>query len=164
MLLSAKPITTWCSVNDYVLGNQWIVNSGDTLSLYFQIIDTSLAVINYNSSFGAFGFGFGFGGGLSGVTAVGSTAGLRYLVGIGLSNQPYAVKVTFPSIDANQQITINATQADPNDSSLWVVYVPATQAISGGNVQFTVYQGSNINRFSVLNMLDVIFPFSNGMC
>jgi hypothetical protein len=157
-LLSAKPIITWCNVNDYVFGNQWVVNQGDSLTLYFQIIDTNQAIaspsggiLNYASIF-------------SGITPVGTTAGLRYLLGIGTQNQPYSVKVTFPSLDPTQAITLTATQADPNDSSIWQVYIPSNVTIGGGNVMFTINQGTSINRFSVLNMLDVLFPFSNGMC
>jgi hypothetical protein len=161
MLLSAKAINNWCNVNMYTLANQWVVNSGDPLLLYFQIIDTSQSLASLNSSNV---FGNLFGSPFTGITAVGATAGLRYLLGIGSSNQPYMVKVTFPSIDPNQQVTITATQADPNDSSLWVVSVPASQAIGGGSVQFAVYEGSSVRRFSVLNMLDVLFPTSNGMC
>lgn len=160
-LLSAKPISNWCNVNFYTLENQWIVNSGDPLMLYFQIIDTSQAVASLNSSNYLGNF---FGSPFTGITAVGTTAGTRYLVGIGAQNQPYAVKVTFPSIDPNQQITVTATQADPNDSSIWAVSIPASQTIVGGNVQFAVYQGNSVMRFSVQDMLDVLYPTSNGMC
>jgi hypothetical protein len=165
-LLSIKPITNWCNVNMYTVGNQWIVNSGDPQMLYFQLIDVSQAV----PSNGALGFGFFYGNPFTGITPVGgqgtgvATAGLRYLLGIGSSNNPYGVQVTFPSIDSNQVVTINATQADPADSSIWVVSVPANQAIAGGNVQFTVTQGNNINRFSVTNVLDVIFSGNLGSC
>src|SRR5579863_4155520 len=114
MLLSAKPIVNYCDVNMYSFGNQWTINAGDPITLYFQIIDTDQAIIG-NSS-GAFLF--------SGVTPVGTTAGLRYLVGIGSSNQPYSVQVTFPSIDRTKVLTYIATQADPNDSSIWKVTLP----------------------------------------
>jgi hypothetical protein len=167
-LLSAKPIVNWCDVNMYSFGNQWIVNSGDSLMLYFQIIDTNQAIASLNSSY-PYG-GYGFGSPFTGITGVGTTAGLRYLLGVqpcGASsntNIPYSVQVTFPSIDSNQVITVNATQADPNDSSIWVVSIPANQAIGGGNVQFTVVQGNNISRFNVPNMIDVIFPNNVGSC
>jgi len=150
----------------YTVGNQWTVNAGDSQMLYFQIIDTSQAV----PSNGALGIGFFYGNPFTGVTPVGgtgtgvATAGLRYLVGIGAQNQPYSVQVTFPSIDSNQVLTLYAQQADPADSSIWVVSVPASQAIAGGNVQFTITQGNTINRFSVTNVLDVIFSGSVGMC
>jgi len=154
MRLSAKPIITWGDVNNYDFGNQWIVNSGDPLTLYFQLVDVDQAIQGNGQGFGIF----------SGITPLGTTAGLRYMVGVGSSNNPYTVKVTFPSLDNSQQITLTATQSDPNDSSIWQVSVPANQAIGGGNVQFAVYEGNNVRRFSVLNMLDVMFPNSNGMC
>lgn len=166
-LLSAKPIINWCDVNLFTWANQWMINSGDPVQLYFQIIDISQAV----PSNGAVGFGLFYGNPFTGVTGVGptginttATAGTRYLLGVGAENNPYSVQVTFPSIDSNQVITVNATQADPHDSSIWVVSIPANQAIAGGNVQFTVTQGNSINRFSVSNILDVLFPGNVGGC
>lgn len=161
MKLIVKPIINWCDVNMYTYGNQWSVRSGDSVTLYFQILDADQAVAgNSGQSFGFLGQGSIF----SGQTAVGTTAGLRYLVGVGSANQPYGIKVTFPSIDSNQVLTVNASQADPNDSSIWKVSVPANQAIAGGNVQFEITQGNNINRISALNILDVEFPSSVGSC
>lgn len=154
MNLTAKPIITWNNVNSYVFGNQWIVNQGNSLTLYFQIIDTDQAIQPINTGLGIF----------TGITAVGTTAGLRYLVGVGSQNQPYQVTVTFPSIDGSQQLTITAIQADPNDSSIWQVSIAPSMTIGGGNVQFAIYQGNNIMRFSALDILSVVFPLSNGMC
>jgi hypothetical protein len=145
----------------YSFGNQWIVRNGDPITLYFQILDVDQAVQGNNAiPFGGYG---GFTGSVfSGITGVGTTAGLRYLVGVGTDNQPYGVQVTFPSIDSNQVVTIKATQADPNDSSIWKVSIPANQAIGGGNVQFAVTQGTSTYRFNVTNMLGVEFPGSVG--
>jgi hypothetical protein len=154
MLLSAKPIVNWCNVNMYTFGNQWIIRSGDPNTLYFQIIDTSQAISGNNQGFGIF----------SGITPVGTTAGLRYLLGIGTSNQPYGITVTFPSIDNNNVITATAIQADANDSSIWKVSLAASQMPAGGNVQFAIQEGSSIRRFSVTNMLDVEDPTNNGCC
>src|SRR5579871_855890 len=111
MLLSAKAIINWCNVNLYTLGNNWTINAGDPITLYFQIVDTSQAINGNNQGFGIF----------SGITPVGTTAGLRYLVGIGSSNQPYGVTVTFPSIDQTKVLSYTAVQADANDSSIWKV-------------------------------------------
>src|SRR5271165_4148727 len=102
MQLSAKAIINWCDVNMYTLGDQWTVNSGDPLTLYFQIIDVSQAIRGNNQGFGIF----------SGITPVGTTAGLRYLLGIGTANQPYGIQVTFPSIDSKNQLSYTASQAD----------------------------------------------------
>lgn len=153
MLLSAKAIINWCNVNMYTLGNNWTINAGDPITLYFQIIDTSQAINGNNQGFGIF----------SGITPVGTTAGLRYLVGIGTANQPYGVTVTFPSVDRSRVLTYIATQADPNDSSLWQVTLPASAIPAGGNVKFAVQEGANIRTFNVLNMLAVL-PQNNGSC
>ena len=154
MRLSAKPIVTWNGVNSYVFGNQWIINQGDPNTLYFQIFDADQATQGSSQTSPLF----------TGITSVGISAGLRYLVGIGGSNQPYQVSVTFPSIDDSKVLTLVATQADPNDSSIWKVSLTSDMSVSGGNLQFAVQEGSNIRRFSVVNMLNVQFPSSNGMC
>lgn len=154
MRLSAKPIINWCNVNMYAFGNQWIVRSGDPLALYFQIIDQDQAIQGNNQGFGIF----------SGITPVGTTAGLRYLLGVGSANQPYGIQVTFPSIDNSKTLLYTAVQADPNDSSIWKVTLPASQSPGGGNVQFAVQEGSAIRRFSVLNMIAVDDPTNDGSC
>jgi len=154
MRLSAKPIINYCDVNNYVFGNQWTIRSGDPNTLYFQILDIDKAVGGNNQGFGLF----------SGITAVGTTAGLRYLLGVGVANQPYGIQVTFPSIDDTQLLTAIAVQADPNDSSIWKVSISSSQMVGGGNVQFALQEGTATRRFSVLNMLGLEFPQSNGSC
>lgn len=153
MRLSAKPIITFGNINNYSFGNQWIVRAGDPNTLYFQILDIDQAISGNNQGFGIF----------SGITPVGTTAGLRYLVGIGGSNQPFGVTVTFMSIDNTKSIEVQAVQVDPNDSSIWKVSLASIQTPGGGNVQFAVQEGSAIRRFSVTNMLGVEFP-NNGSC
>jgi hypothetical protein len=92
----------------------WVISgssdSGDPVTLYFQILDTRPGNQSATAQ-GAYLF--------SGITPVGTTAGLRYLVGIGSQNQPYGITVTFPSIDRTKVLTYIAVQADPNDSSIW---------------------------------------------
>lgn len=154
MRLSAKPIVNWSNVNMYSFGNQWIVRSGDPLTLYFQIFDQDQAIQ---------GNGPGFGQIFSGIAPLGTTDGLRYLLGVGSSNQPYGVTVTFPSIDNSKSLTFVAQQADANDSSIWKVTLPASQSPNGGNVQFAVQEGSAIRRFSVMNMIAVEDP-NDGSC
>jgi hypothetical protein len=87
---------------------------------------------------------------------------LRYLVGIGGSNQPAGVVVTFPSIDDAQIINLNATQ-DSNDKSIWYVLLGTSQVPGSGNVQFSITEGSNVRRFNVLNMISVEY-INNGGC
>ena len=154
MRLSAKPIIVWNSVNSYVFGNQWVINQGDPNTLYFQIFDADQSTQGSSQTSNIF----------SGITALGSTAGLRYLVGIGSSNQPYEVSVTFPSIDDSKVLTLNATQADPNDSSIWKITITPSMTISGGNVEFSITENNNIRRFNVINMINILYPTSNGMC
>jgi hypothetical protein len=151
--LSAKPIITYANVNNYVFGNQWIVRAGDPLTLYFQIVDVDQAINGNGQGFGIF----------SGITPVGTTAGLRYLLGIGSSNQPYGIAVTFPSIDSSRVLTVNAVQADANDSSIWKVSLAPNQNVAGGDVLFALTEGSTTRRFSVLNMLSVEFQ-NDGSC
>lgn len=91
-------------------------------------------------------------------------SGLRYLAGIGSSNQPYAVMVTFPSIDDSKIISSLAIQVDANDSSLWKVALSPSQIPNTGNVVFSVSEGSSIRTFKVMAGLLVEFPGSDGSC
>ena len=89
---------------------------------------------------------------------------LRYLPGIGGSNQPYGVSVKFPSIDDAQVINATAVQADVADNSVWKVSLSASQTPKSGNVIFTVTEGSASRSFKMLNGLLVEFPGNDGSC
>lgn len=89
---------------------------------------------------------------------------LRYLAGIGVSNQPFGVRVRFPSIDDAQVIEATAVQADAADSSVWKVNLAASQIPNSGNVVFAVTEGSNTRTFKVMNGLQVEFPGKDGSC
>ena len=154
MKLSAKAIINYGSINLFSYADQWSVRAGDPLSLYFQLVDSDQAINGNNQGFGIF----------SGITPVGTTAGIRYLPGIGVNNQPYGVTVTFPSIDPTKTLTYTATQVDPNDASIWVVNLPAAAIPTGGNVKFAIQEGTAIRRFSVMNMIAVEQPLNNGSC
>jgi hypothetical protein len=155
MRLSAKPIISYCNVNNYSFGNQWIVRAGDPNTLYFQILDIDQAVnVNNTSNFGVF----------TGITPVNPSAGLRYMLGIGSQNQPYGITVTFPSLDNSKTIVATAVQADANDSSIWKVSLSSLQSPGGGNVQFAIMEGSVVRRFSVMNMIGVDDPTNDGSC
>lgn len=88
---------------------------------------------------------------------------LRYLPGIGVSNQPFGVSVKFPSIDDAQIINATAAQVDPADNSIWKVTLSASQIPKSGNVIFTITEGSNARSFKVLNALSVEFT-NDGSC
>lgn len=123
MRLSAVPIITWCNVNDFTTGNQWIIRQGDPNTLYYQLVD-----LDHNSS--------------------------RYIAGVGTANQPASMTVTFSSIDDDQIVQIPATQ-DPNDGSIWAFNISPTQHIFGGNVKFSLTEGSATRTFFVMNMMAV---------
>ncbi len=125
--LSAKPIINFQNINSFDYAQQWIVRAGDQTTLYFQIVN---------------------------LDSCPQDCPLRYILGIGASNQPVQVQVTFPSIDCGSSFTLIAMQ-DPNDGSVFSVVVPYTSTPQTGNVQFTVYQGNNVNHFNVLQMMNV---------
>lgn len=155
MRLSARPIVNYCNVNDFAYGNQWTVRAGDPLTLYFQIVDLDKGpyalVGDSNNLFGQ-------------ASQLQGSVGLRYIVGVGTDNQPSQVLVTFPSIDDDAAITAIATQADPNDGSIWKLTLQPNQQPSGGAVQFAVTEGSATRRFNVQGMLSVEYPMNDGCC
>jgi hypothetical protein len=157
MRLSARVITNFATVNQFSYAAQWAVRAGDPNTLYFQIVDldqVTLANISGAALIGGF---------FNVPPAQASVIGLRYMVGVGGGNQPASIQVTFPSIDDAQVINLTAVQADPNDASIWKVTIPPSKTPNSGNVQFAVFEGSNIRRFSVLNMISVE-PMNDGSC
>lgn len=90
-------------------------------------------------------------------------ASLRYMVGVGVSNQPFAVSMTIPSINDASVLILSAVQADASDSSIWKVTIPASSTLSGGNMQFSVTEGAITRKFNVLNVLAVEY-LEDGSC
>lgn len=158
MRLSAVPLITYDFINSFTYGIQWMVRANDPLNLYFQIVDLDRGP--YSVIGGWYNYSYGFNGPANVMTG---TTGLRYMLGIGSSNQPYAIRVTFPSIDSSKVLPVFATQADASDASIWKVSVSSTQSIGSGNVEFTVYEGAKVYNFSVLDMLNVQ-SLNNGCC
>jgi hypothetical protein len=160
MRIFAKAIVNYTDVNHFAYANQWIIRSGDQVTLYFQLVDLD-------------------------------QGSLRYMTGVGVSNQPVTVTVTFPSnaaalntfnndtnggfvpfgstlvfpvIDPAQVFVVTAALADPNDPSIWKIVLAPTQIPNSGNVQFSVIEGANPpKKFFVTNMIDVE-PLDNGNC
>ena len=130
--LSAKPIVNFQNINSFDYVSEWHVRAADQTTLYFQIVN------------------------LDGCPA---DCPLRYILGIGASNQPVQVRVTFPSIDCNSKFTLIANQ-DPNDGSVFSITIPYTSTPQTGNVQFIVYQGNNVSNFEVLQM--IVVEYSNS--
>jgi hypothetical protein len=150
--LTAKALVNFQNVNSFQYANQWNVNAGDTTTLYFQLADIDQGA--YNSIGGPLTYGLP-------VAPLSGNAGLRYIAGVGSSNQPVAMKVTFPSIDNSKTLTLAALQ-DPNDGSIFSVTIPSTLTPAGGNVVFKLTEGLNIKTFSALNLLAVSYPGADG--
>jgi hypothetical protein len=165
MRLSARAIVNYANINSFSYVNQWIVNSGDPLMLYFQLVDldqgpyavigTPYNILGQNSQ-------------LSG------NVGLRYIPGgscpmipgscCPAPAAPIAVSVTFQSLSSASAFTAIATQASPLDGSIWVVSLAPSQQPYGGNVLFSVTECNGTKTFSVLNLLNVIFSGNEGCC
>jgi hypothetical protein len=135
MRLSARAIVGFQNINSFRYAEQWIVNAGDQYTLYFQLIDLD--------------------------ASCSEECPMRYIAGLGAGNQPVALRVHFASIDCAKAFTLLATQ-DPNDGSIFSVTVPYTSTPQSGNVSFQLYQGNNINTFTVLQMINVIYPMNQG--
>jgi hypothetical protein len=141
MRLSAVPLINFQGVNSFCTANQWIIRSGDQNTLYFQLIDLDQQC--------------------SPTIAGAGMCPQRYIAGIGVSNQPCSMLVTFPSIDCTTTTQIIATQ-NPDDGSIWSIQISPSQRPFGGTVQFALTQGNNVNYFSVPNMLCVEYPNCEG--
>lgn len=124
MKLSAKPITTFNTVNSFNYGNQWAIRGGEENTLYFQLVDLD-------------------------------QASLRYMAGIGVSNQPASINVSFPSVDDDAIITVAATQVDASDASIWKITLTSLQKPISGNVNFAITEGAKIKRFSAMAFITV---------
>lgn len=143
MRLSAKLITNFCNINMFNFTDQWKIRAGDPNTLYFQIVDLDQGCCGQTAS---------------------SECALRYLVGLGSSNQPYGITVTFPSIDDSKIIKATAIQSNAADSSIWQVNILSSQLPFSGNVFFSVMEGINTRTFNVTNALAVEYPLASGCC
>lgn len=137
MRLSAIPIINWNNVNSFCTANQWTIRSGEQNTLYFQLVDLDQSPCCKNG------------------------CPSRYVAGVGAPNQPASLIVTFPSIDCKQVVQITAVQ-DSSDGSIWSVNIPSALRPFGGNVNFSLTQGTVIRNFSVLSMLGVEYPGNQG--
>lgn len=139
MKLSSKALVNYADINNFSYANQWEIRSGEPNTLYFQLFDLD-----------------------QGRAANSANTGLRYIPGVGSSNQPFGVIVTFPSIDDAKTLAISAVQADANDASIWKISLSSTQIPGSGNVLFAVTEGSVTRRFSILNLISVENPNGGG--
>lgn len=155
MRLTSVPIINFSNINDFQETSQWIIRGSDSNTLYFQLYDLD----NVNQSpYTPLNSGF--------FNAAIQTYPQRYIAGVGVSNQPVAMTVTFPSLNAGNTLTFTATQ-DPNDGSVFSFYIPgytnAGYGPSSGNVVFTLTQGLHTSIWTVPNMLSVEM-INSGSC
>lgn len=147
MRLTSTPIINFSNINDFQTANQWIIRATDPNRLYYQLFDLdNTSTIPYSAPFNGGFFG------------INQTTPQRYLAGIGSSNQPFEMTVTFPSLNSGATLSFTAT-VDPNDSSVWYIALPGYtnvgSAPAGGNVMFSLTQGANTYTWTVQNMISV---------
>src|ERR1035437_804050 len=147
MRLTSTPIIKFSNINDFHTASQWSIRATDPNTLYFQLFDLDNTS---TSPYNALNSGF--------FNAAIQTAPQRFIAGVGVSNQPAAMTVTFPSLDPTLTLTYTATK-DPNDGSVWSIALPgytsAGVAPASGNVIFSLTQGSVTVSWVVQNMLAV---------
>ena len=156
--LTSIPIINFSNINDFQTNSQWTIRASDPQTLYFQLFDLD----NQNTASPAsyFPLNGGF------FNAAIATAPQRYIAGVGASNQPFSMTVTFPSLSPATTFTFTATP-DPNDASVWSFNIPgyaiAAYAPASGNVVFTLTQGIVTWTWTATNILAVEMT-NSGSC
>jgi hypothetical protein len=155
MRLTSVPIINLCSINDFQTASQWTIRATDPQTLYFQLYDLdNVDTVPYSAPFNGGFFG------------INQTVPQRYIAGVGSSNQPVFMTVTFPSLNAGNTITFTAVQ-DPNDGSVFSITLPGYSNIayapSSGNVYFSLTQGTTTVTWVVMNMIAVEMT-NQGCC
>jgi len=155
MRLTSTPIINFSTINDFQNASQWTIRATDPNTLYYQLFDldnvSQPPYVPMNSGF---------------FNAAIQTSPQRYIAGIGASNQPAVMTVTFPSLDPTRTLTYTAT-SDPNDASVWSITLPgyaiAAVAPASGNVIFSLTQGTKTVTWTVINMVAVEMT-NQGSC
>lgn len=155
MRLTSTSIIKFSNINDFHTASQWMIRASDPSTQYFQLFDLDNTS---TSPYNALNSGF--------FNAAIQSSPQRYIAGVGSSNQPATMTVTFPSLDPTLTLTYSATQ-DPNDGSVWHFdlpgYASAGVAPSSGNVIFSLTQGSKTMTWVVQNMIAVEMT-NQGSC
>lgn len=155
MRLTSQPIINFSTINDFQEASQWTIRATDPQTLYFQLFDLdNVNTIPYSAPWNGGFFG------------INQTTPQRYIAGVGISNQPVVMVVTFPSLNGGNTISFTATQ-DPNDGSVFSIVLPGYSNInyapSSGNVQFSLTQGTTTVTWVVKNMIAVEMT-NQGSC
>jgi hypothetical protein len=155
MRLTSTAIINFSTINDFQEASQWTIRASDPNTLYYQLFDLD----NVNTSpYAALNSGF--------FNAAIQSAPQRYIAGVGSSNLPMSMTVTFPSLDPRNVLIYTATP-NPNDASVWSFNVPGYTNVgtapSSGNVIFSLTQGTQTWTWTVVNMLNVEMT-NQGCC
>jgi hypothetical protein len=157
MRLTSVPIINFSNINDFQETSQWTIRASDPNTLYYQLFDLD-NVVSTQSPFSALNGGF--------FNAAIQNFPQRFIAGVGSSNQPFSMTVTFPSLSP-QNVLIYTATPDPNDASVWSFSVPGYANVgtapSSGNVVFSLTQGINTWTWTVTNMLAVEMT-NSGSC
>ena len=157
MRLTSIPIINFSTINDFQESSQWTIRASDPNTLYFQLFDLD-NVTTTSSPYLPLNGGF--------FNAAIPSQPQRYIAGVGTSNQPASMTVTFPSLDPSNILTFTATP-NANDASVWSISLPgytnSAQAPSSGNVIFRLTQGLNTVTWVVQNMVSVEMT-NQGCC
>src|ERR1700676_5728574 len=98
MRLTSIPIINFSTINDFQTSPQWTIRATDPNTLYYQLFDLD----NVNSTpFSPLNSGF--------FNAAIKTMPQTYIAGGGVSNQPFNMTVTFPSLDPTKVLKFTAT-------------------------------------------------------
>lgn len=148
MRLTSVPIINFSSINDFQTSSQWNIRATDPNTLYFQLFDLDNQNTASPASYLPLNGGF--------FNAAIQTAPQRFIPGVGSSNQPVVMTVTFPSLTVGNTFTFTATQ-NPNDGSVFSITLPGytnvAYAPASGNVMFSLTQGTTTVTWTVINMI-----------
>ena len=145
--LTSQALINFSTINDFQNASQWTIRASDPNTLYFQLFDldnvSKPPYVAMNSGF---------------FNAAIQTSPQRYIAGVGVSNQPISMTVTFPSLSPANTFTYTATP-NPNDASVWSINIPgyasAAQSPASGNVIFSLTQDTSTWTWTVINMVAV---------
>lgn len=155
--LTSVPIINFCSINDFQETSQWTIRATDAQTLYFQLFDLD-NVTTSSSPYLPLNGGF--------FNAAIPSMPQRYIAGVGTSNQPVVMTVTFPSLTVGKTLTFTAAQ-DPYDGSVFSIFLPGytnvALAPASGNVYFSLTQGTTTWTWTVTNMIAVEMT-NQGCC
>jgi hypothetical protein len=118
MVLSLRPLSGFASINTFTFNDAFFFSQGDTPTLYFQLVDTSV-----NSAYAGY-----------------NPTGLAY------HPPPTAIlSITITSINQALSITRYATLVSANDTSIWSMALMPSDTLAGNmSVKMVLMDGSTV--------------------